>query len=73
MTAARQPNYSVKAELTRDMLDVINAYFERNIPDDGVASIELRDNVLWLCGPDGERAELIGMAELPPFLRLLQD
>ncbi len=68
MVVARTQN-SVKAELTRDMLEVIQDYFSKHIGGDEVAVLEFRDNALWLHGPDGTPSELVGLIQMPAYLR----
>lgn len=67
MFAARRPDETVTAELTKSMIEAILKSFDSLATSDGTVTVQLRDNALYIAKGAGP-SEFVGLATLPAAL-----
>ena len=67
MFAARRPDETVTAELTKNMIEAILKSFDSLATSDGTVTVQLRDNALYVANGAGP-SEFVGLATLPAAL-----
>lgn len=67
MFAARRPDETVKAELTKNMIEAILESFDSLATPNGTVTVQFRDNALYVANGSGP-SEFVGLATLPAAL-----
>lgn len=71
MFAARETATDCRAEVTRDMIELMLSQFDRLSDQDGFIQLELRGNCLMIMDPQTKAYEVVGLARLSPAMRKL--
>ena len=71
MFAARETATDCRAEVTRDMIELMLAQFDSLSDPEGIIQLELRGNCLMVLNPETKAYEVVGLARLPPAMRRL--
>ena len=69
MFAARETATDCRAEVTRDMIELMLAQFDSLSDPEGIIQLELRGNCLMVLNPQTKAYEVVGVARLPPSMR----
>lgn len=71
MLSTREAASDCKAEITRDMVELMLSQFDSLSDQDGIVQIELRGNCLMVLNPQTHAYEVVGVARLSPLMRKL--
>ena len=71
MFATRKSATECRAEVTRDMIELMLSQFDRLSDQDGFIQLELRGNCLMIMDPQTKAYEVVGLARLSPAMRKL--
>lgn len=69
MLSTREPTSDCKAEISRDMIEMMLSQFDRLSDQAGFLQIELRGNGLLVRNPETKGYEVIGVARVSPAMR----
>ena len=68
MLSTREMGQDAKAEVTRDMVEKMLACFDKLSSPDGVLTVELRGNGLFVLNPKTGTYETVGIARMSPAM-----
>ena len=69
MFAARETATDCRAEVTRDMIELILSQFDSLSDPEGIIQLELRGNCLMVLNPETKAYEVVGLARLSSSMR----
>lgn len=69
MFAVREAETDCRAEVTRDMIELMLSQFDSLSDPDGIIQLELRGNCLMVQNPQTKAYEVVGVARLPSAMR----
>lgn len=69
MFAARETATDCRAEVTRDMIELMLSQFDSLSDPEGIIQLELRGNCLMVLNPQTKAYEVVGLARLSPSMR----
>ena len=69
MFATRKSATECRAEVTRDMIELILSQFDTLSDPEGIIQLELRGNCLMVLNPETKAYEVVGLARLSPSMR----
>ena len=67
MFAARRPDETVTAELTKNMIEAMLENFDSLATPEGTVTVQFRDNALYVASEAGP-SQFVGLATLPTAL-----
>jgi len=68
MLSTREIGQDAKAEVTRDMLENMLSCFDKFSSHDGLLTVELRGNGLFVLNPKTGTYETVGVARMSPAM-----
>ena len=69
MFAVRETATGCRAEVTRDMIELMLSQFDSLSDPEGIIQLKLRGNCLMVLNPQTKAYEVVGLARLSPSMR----